>query len=112
MFEDLHNLTRIGDDGYDTHLLPALGADQWIGFEDPPDSFRPALMLGRSGGHWYSLHHDPLFDQFFTVFALQFATMTAAVDTVVGEQAFVAAGDVRIASRAKNSGTGEFLETT
>jgi len=51
-------------------------------------------MAGRSGSHWYSLHHDPLFDQFFTVFTLQFATMTTAVDTVVDDQVFLAPGDM------------------
>ena len=66
-------------------------------------------MAGRSGSHWYSLHHDPLFDQFFTVFTLQFATMTTAVDTVVDDQVFVAQG-ICAARRAKNSGTGQFLE--
>jgi hypothetical protein len=35
-----------------------------------------------------------LIDQFFSVFTLQFATMTTAVDTVVDDQAFVASGDM------------------
>jgi len=66
-------------------------------------------MAGRSGSHRYSLHHDPLFDQFFTVFTLQFAMMTTAVDTVVDDQVFVAQG-ICAARRAKNSGTVQFLE--
>jgi hypothetical protein len=35
-----------------------------------------------------------LFDQFFTVFTLQFATMITAVDTVVDDQVFLAPGDM------------------
>jgi hypothetical protein len=50
-----------------------------------------------------------LFDQFFTVFTLQFAMMTTAVDTVVDDQVFVAQG-ICAARRAKNSGTVQFLE--
>jgi hypothetical protein len=51
-------------------------------------------MPGRSGSHRHSLHHD-LLEPFFTVFALTLAAVTAAVDAVVGDQAFVAAGDMR-----------------
>jgi len=51
-------------------------------------------MPGRSGSHRHSLRHD-LLDPFFMVFALTLAAMAAAVDAVVGDQAFVAAGDMR-----------------
>ena len=42
VFEDLRDFTRIGDEGDDPHLLPALSADQGKSFEDPPNPFRPA----------------------------------------------------------------------
>jgi hypothetical protein len=41
VLEYLRYVTRIGDEGYNTHPLPALGVDQGIGFEDPPDKFLP-----------------------------------------------------------------------
>ena len=51
-------------------------------------------MLGCFGGHCYRLHYDPLFDQFFKVFELQYSMVAAAVDTEAGYQAFVAVGDM------------------
>ena len=41
VLEYLRYVTRIGDEGYNTHPLPALGVDQGIGFEDPPETFLP-----------------------------------------------------------------------
>ena len=61
---------------------------------------RPAWRLLRTGNHRHSLYHD-LLDRFFTVFSLTLAAMTAAVDAVVGDQAFVAAGDMRGQQREK-----------
>ena len=40
--EDLRDLKRIGDEGDDPHWIPALAADQGIGFVDFPNPFRPA----------------------------------------------------------------------
>ena len=42
VLKDLCDFTRIGDEGDEPHLLPALSTDQGISFEDPPNPLRPA----------------------------------------------------------------------
>ena len=42
VFEDLRDFTRIGDEGDDSHWLPALAAGKGIVFVDFPNLFRPA----------------------------------------------------------------------